>query len=116
MMITARKPYPSDISDEKWSLIIPCLLLMKEDAGQRHHDLRKLFNGLRYVIRYDIAWCAMPNDLPSWSAVYQQPRRWMEAGCFEALVHDLQTVLRIAAGSGTGRMFTDDCATGAKPV
>ncbi|MBB3881557.1 transposase [Acetobacter oeni] len=97
-MITARRPYPSDISDEEWSLIIPYLLLMKEDAEQRHHDLRELFNGLRYVIRYGIAWRAMPNDLPPWTAVYQQSRRWMEAGCFEAVVHDLRAVLRLAAG------------------
>ncbi|NHO34347.1 transposase [Acetobacter fallax] len=97
-MITARQPYPSDISDEESSLIIPYLLLMKENAEQRHHDLRELFNGLRYVIRYGIAWRAMPNDLPPWTAVYQQSRRWMEAGCFEAVVHDLWVILRIAAG------------------
>ena len=71
---------------------------MREDAQQRHHALRELFNGLRYVIRYGIAWRAMPNDLPPWSAVYQQSRRWMEAGCFDALVSDLRAVLRIASG------------------
>lgn len=66
-MNTARKPYPSDISDEEWSLIIPYLLLMKEDAEQRHHDLGELFDGLRYVIRYGITWRTMPNDLPPWT-------------------------------------------------
>ncbi len=78
--------------------MIPYLLLMKEDAEQRHHDLRELFNGLRYVIRYGIAWRTMPNDLPPWTAVYQQSRRWMDAGYFEAVVHDLRAVLRLAAG------------------
>ncbi|WP_346346077.1 transposase [Acetobacter thailandicus] len=63
-MNTERKSYSSNISDEEWSLIAPYLLLMKEDAKQHHHDLRGLFNGLRYVIRYGIAWRAMPNDLP----------------------------------------------------
>ena len=97
-MNTARKPYPSDVSDEEWSLIIPYLLLMKEDAEQRRYDLRELFNGLRYVIRYGIAWRAVPNDLPPWTAVYQQSRLWMDAGCFEAVVHDLRAVLCLAAG------------------
>ncbi|PYD77350.1 IS5 family transposase [Komagataeibacter sucrofermentans] len=97
-MTPARKPYPSDVSDEEWSLVVPYLVLMREDAHQRHHALRELFNGLRYVIRYGIAWRAMPNDLPPWSAVYQQSRRWMEAGCFDALVSDLRAVLRIASG------------------
>jgi transposase len=71
---------------------------MREDAVQRRHSPRELFNGLRYLIRYGIAWRAMPNDLPPWAAVYQQAQRWMAAGCFEALAHDLRAVLRLAAG------------------
>jgi transposase len=30
--------------------------------------------------------------------VYQQSQRWLKAGVFEALVHDLRVVLRLAAG------------------
>jgi transposase len=97
-MSSARKLYPSDVSDDEWSLVAPYLALMREDAPQRQHPLRELFNGLRYVIRYGIAWRAMPNDLPPWAAVYQQAQRWMAAGCFEALAHDLRAVLRMAAG------------------
>ena len=97
-MTIARKPYPSDVSDDEWSLVVPYLSLVREDAPQRQHSLRELFNALRYVVRYGIAWRAMPNDLPPWFAVYQQTQRWMRAGCFEALVHDLRAVLRMAAG------------------
>src|SRR5574340_112215 len=93
-----RKPYPSDVSDDEWSLVVPYLTLMREDAAQREHSLRELFNGLRYVVRYGIAWRAMPNDLPPWSAVYQQAQRWLAPGCFETLAHDLRAVLRLAAG------------------
>src|ERR1700760_2551392 len=97
-MIRPRKPYPSDVSDEEWSLVTPYLTLMREDASQREHSLRELFNGLRYVIRYGIAWRAMPNDLPPWSAVYQQTQRGLIAGCFETLAQDLRAVLGMAAG------------------
>jgi transposase len=93
-----RKPYPSDVSDDEWSLGAPYLTLMIEEAPQRDYPLRELFNGLRYVVRYGIAWRAMPNDLPPWSAVYQQTQRWLAAGCFEALAQDLRAVLRMAAG------------------
>ena len=54
-----RKPYPSDVTDEEWSLVVPYLILMKEDARQREYPLRELFNALRYVIRYGIAWRAI---------------------------------------------------------
>ena len=50
-----RKPYPSDVSDEGWSLVVPYLTLMDEGAPQRQHSLRELFNGLRYVLRHGIA-------------------------------------------------------------
>src|SRR4051812_49793764 len=84
-----RKPYPSDVSDEEWSLVVPYLTLMTEAAPQREHSLRELFNALRYVIRYGIAWRAMPNDFPPWAAVYQQSQRWLASGCFETLAQDL---------------------------
>jgi transposase len=43
-MIPLRKPYPSDVSDEEWSLVAPYLTLMSETAPQRQHSLRELFN------------------------------------------------------------------------
>ena len=93
-----RKPYPSDVSDEEWSLVAPYLTLMKEAAPQRDYPMRELFNALRYVIRYGVAWRALPNDFPPWAAVYQQMQRWMAAQCFEALAQDLRALLRLAAG------------------
>jgi broad specificity phosphatase PhoE len=30
----------------------------------------------------------LPHDLPPYLVVYQQKRRWMAVGCFEAIVHD----------------------------
>ena len=97
-MTIARKPYPSDVSDEEWALVVPYLTLLPESAGQRDYPLREVFDGLRYVVKNGIPWRAMPNDLPPWHAVYDQARRWLRAGCFEMLAHDLRAVLRLAAG------------------
>ena len=36
--------------------------------------------------------------MPPWIIVYQQTRRWLEAGAFEALVADLRLLLRLQAG------------------
>jgi transposase len=97
-MSIARKPYPSDVSDEEWALVAPYLTLLREDAGQREHALREVFNGLRYVVRSGCPWRLMPHDLPPWFVVYQQAQRWLLAGCFEQLAEDLRAVLRMAAG------------------
>ena len=57
--------------------------------------MRELFDGLRWFVRAGCPWRMMPNDLPPWSAVYQQTQRWLKAGCFEAMAHDLRAILRL---------------------
>jgi transposase len=91
---TARKPYPSDVSDEEWAFVAPYLTLMREDAPQREHSLREVFNGLRWLVRTGAEWRLLPHDLPPWYTVHQQTQRWLKAGVFEAIVHDLRRLLR----------------------
>jgi transposase len=93
-----RKPYPSDVSDEEWVFVAPYLSLMIEDAPQREHSLREVFNGLRWIIRAGASWRMMPHDLPPWAAVYQQTQRWIRSGVFEAIVDDLRMLLRVLNG------------------
>jgi transposase len=93
-----RKAYPSDVTDDEWAFIAPYLALMREDAPQRDYELREVFNGVRWIVRTGAQWRMMPNDLPPWYTVYQQAQRWITAGVFEALVHDLRALLRLAKG------------------
>lgn len=94
----ARKLYPSDVTDDEWSFVLPYLTLMREDAPQREHSLREVFNGLRWLIRTGSPWRYMPNDLPPWEMVYQQSQRWFKAGVFESMVQDLRELLRMCQG------------------
>lgn len=97
-MSTARKPYPSDVSDGEWEFLVPYLSLMREDAPQREHDLREVFNALRYLVKTGCQWRWLPHDFPPWNAVYQQARRWMTAKVFEEIVHELRIVMRLVEG------------------
>jgi transposase len=90
--------YPSDVSDEEWAFVAPYLALCREDAPQREHSLRAVFNGLRYIVRTGNQWRFMPHDLPPWQVVYNQTQRWMRAGCFETIVEDVRSLLREFAG------------------
>lgn len=65
-----RKPYPGDVTEDEWAFVSPYLTLMTENAPLRDYPQRETFNGLR----------------------------WMAAGCFEAIVHDLRELLRVAGG------------------
>lgn len=116
----SRKPYPSDLSQEEWDFVAPYLTLMKEDAPQRQHSLREVFNALRWLVRAGAPWRMLPNDFPPWPAVYQQFRRWSEAGCFEALVNDMRAIIRAAQGRQgqpsavilDGRTLQSSCESG----
>ncbi|MDQ3654050.1 MAG: IS5 family transposase, partial [Chloroflexota bacterium] len=72
--------------------------LMREDAPQRKHPLRELFSGLRFCARTGLQWRYLPHDLPSWSTVYQQTRRWIDAEVFDAIIADLRELIRIGEG------------------
>lgn len=95
---SGKSSYPSDVSDEEWAFVVPYLTLMKADAPQREHELRDVFNALRYIVRCGIPWRALPNDLPPWHTVHQQTTRWIKAGVFEIMVEDLRKLLRLFAG------------------
>jgi transposase len=100
-MSTKRKPYPSDVSDAEWEFCAPYLTLMKEAAPQRTHSLRQVFNALRWLVRAGCSWRMMPHEMPPWWVVQQQTQRWLRAGCFEAMAHDLRAILRLVQDRNT---------------
>jgi transposase len=109
-MNTTRKSYPSDVSNAEWEFLLAHLSLMREDAPQREYPLRDLFNALGYAVKTGCQWRYLPHDLPPWTAVYQQARRWVQAGVFEQIVHDLRFCerrigLNRAYQAWTGRDF-----------
>ena len=69
-----RKPYPTDVSDEEWAFVAPYLALVREDAPQRTHNLRKVIDALWWIVRAGAPWRMLPNDSPPWEAVYTSRR------------------------------------------
>jgi transposase len=94
-MNTTRKSYPSEVTDAEWEYLFPYLTLMREDAPQRSNDMREVFNAIRYVVKTGCQRRMLPHDWPDWTIAYQQARRWMQAGVFEQIAHDLRVILRL---------------------
>jgi transposase len=69
------------------------LTVVREDAPQREHPLRAVFNGLRCVLRTGCQWRYMPDDLPPWHTLVQQAPRWSYAGASAAMVHGLRILM-----------------------
>jgi transposase len=66
----ARKPYPTDVSDEEWALVAPYLTLLPEDALPRRYPLREVFNAARWIVRAGAPWRLLPTNFPPWPIVY----------------------------------------------
>ena len=55
--------YPSDLTDEEWSLAKTEIPRAKQGGNKRTVDVREVMNGLMYVLSTDCQWRAIPKDL-----------------------------------------------------
>ena len=70
--------------------MLPYLLLSREDNASRQHDLRALFDAVRYIVKTGHQWRLMPHDLPPRPAAYQQMQ-----SAFRTVHPDLEEASRI---------------------
>ena len=61
--------YPSDLTDEEWSLVRPLIPAAKPGGNKRTVDVREVVNGIMYILSTGCQWAALPKDLPPRSTV-----------------------------------------------
>jgi transposase len=81
--------YPSDLTDEEWSLLKPLIPRAKRGGGKRTVDMREVVNGVMYVLSTGCQWRAMPKDLPPRSTVHGYLKRWEYGGTLLKMNHTL---------------------------
>ena len=97
-----------------------CGTVPHADEGRRAAARAQLARGVQCAALAGAPWRLLPHDFPPWPAVYQQFRRWSEAGCFETLVSDMRSIIRAGQGrSGQpsavildGRTLQSSCESG----
>ncbi len=94
----ARRPYPSDLTDDQWALLEPYLPLVRPGGRPRSHPTRELVDAMRYVLRGGIAWRSLPHEYPPWQTVYHYFRAWQIDGMWERLNDELRELARLRAG------------------
>ncbi|RAR76228.1 putative transposase of IS4/5 family DUF4096, partial [Paracidovorax anthurii] len=71
-----RKPYPSDISREKFAEIEPLLRSVRRSTKPIKLDLYEVFCAVLYLLRTGCQWRYLPPQFPKWHNVYAYWRKW----------------------------------------
>src|SRR6516225_2861967 len=98
--MSKRQSYPSDLTDEQWSLIRPLLPRRKMGKAGRPRTVeqRDLLDAIFYILRAGCPWRLLPHDFPPWGTVSSQFCRWRGSGLWEKVHHALYAKARRKAG------------------
>jgi putative transposase len=97
----SRKRYPSDLTDEHWTLVEPLLPPAKprQRGGRpRQVDMREVLNTMRYLHRSGCQWDRLPPDLLPKRTAYDSFAQWRDNGTWGKVVTALREQTRVAAG------------------
>jgi len=86
--------YPSDLTDQEWSLLEPEIPPAKRGGNKRHVNVREVVNGLMYILSTGCQWRAIPKDLPPRSTLHDYLNRWDYDGTLVRIHHVLYVKCR----------------------
>ncbi len=88
------------MSDEQFRVLEPLIPPAKPGGRPRTTDIRRLLDGLFYLVRTGCQWRHLPPPpaFPPWPTVYGYMRAFLSAGAWETMRHHLVIMLREGAG------------------
>ena len=88
------------LSDEQYRLIAPLIPPAKPGGRPRTTDMRRLLDGLFFVVRTGCQWRHLPPPpaFPPWRTAYGTMRAFLAAGVWESVRHHLVAMLREGGG------------------
>lgn len=92
------QPYPTDLTDEQWTVIEPWVRRLAGPGAPTHLDLREVLNALRYLNRTGCAWRLLPHDFPNHRSVRYYFDKWTWDGTFARIDRYLVEQERVQAG------------------
>ena len=86
METMARKPYPSDLTDEQWELMEVVVPAARPGGRPRGVEIREVVNAILYLTRSGCQWDMLPHDLPAKSTVYDYFAAWRDDGTWQQML------------------------------
>ena len=94
----ARMLYPTDLTDDQWTLISRMIPRPLPGGRPRSVDMREIINAILYMNRTGCAWRNLPHDLPPWGTVHYYYRRFRLDGIWERIHDRLREQVRQSVG------------------
>jgi putative transposase len=90
--------YPSDLNDAEWALLAPLIPTSKPHGRPRSSDMRRITNGVFYLLRTGCAWRYLPREYGAWGTVYYYFRQRRRDGTWIQIHAHLRELARLHAG------------------
>lgn len=90
--------YPSDLTDQEWSILEPLMPAPNRFGRPRKYGFREILNGIFYVDRTGCQWRYLPKDFPPWYRVYYYFRKFRLSGILERIHDQLRRKVRVKEG------------------
>jgi putative transposase len=90
--------YPTDLTDEQWTLVEPLIPAAKPGGRPRKIDLRQVLNAIFYLNKAGCQWSMLPKDLAKRSTVNDYFNAWKADGTWQRLMDAMRQQVRVAAG------------------
>src|ERR1700723_378551 len=94
----ARKPYPTDLTEEQWAILEPLIPPAKTGGRKREVSIREVVNTILYLNRAGCQWDMLPHDLLPKSTVYDYFAAWRDDGTWQFLMDALRQAVRQQEG------------------
>ena len=94
-----KKCYPTDVSDEEWTLLEPFFLPLgaprKAGRVETPATVRACYNAIRYLLKTGCQWRMLPSEFPPKSTVHDALARWSANGLWPRINDALRPSLRL---------------------
>jgi len=81
-----------ELNDEQWERLQPLLPAQKPRTGRPNLDHRQVVNGILWILRTGAPWRDLPERYGKWPTVSCRFYRWREAGIWDRVWAQLQSV------------------------
>ena len=93
-----RRSYPSDLTNEQWTILEPLIPAGKTGGRSRSVDMREVVNTILYQNRAGCQWDMLPHDLLPQSTVYDYFAQWRDDGTWQKMLDSLREKVRVSEG------------------